>query len=315
MVGGSLGFSGGGRGRGERVGCGESQLSQKSRLCLALTTAAAVQWWFLNRTAPIERAHPVQRPLRTDDMPTADGRCGPLGILPLVQRCSAATPPQPARLSPQWVIAARVSDSAAAFAAAELQQNLSATHGLHLSVVDTASVAADRRNFIAVGELQTDPALATIVRAAGLNVTAATLAPIAPEGYHLTVRADAIFLLGSAQAGAFYAVQSLMQMADALGPSTLPAVAIQDWPDTPIRGAEIEVGPGPAEDWWHLVANTMARMKLNLLGPDSIAIPFGFDAESKQILMPDAKAVAGIKGLQSYFADRYIDIGTIAIPS
>ena len=123
----------------------------------------------------------------------------------------------------------------------------------------------------------------------------------------------AIFLLGSAQAGAFYAVQSLMQMAEALGPSTLPTVAIQDWPDTPIRGAEIEVGPGPAEDWWHLVAKTMARMKLNLLGPDSIAIPFGFDAESKQVLMPDAKAVAGIKGLQSYFADRYIDIGKIAM--
>jgi hypothetical protein len=184
----------------------------------------------------------------------------------------------------------------------ELQQNLSITHGLNLSVVDTASLAASsgRQNFIAVGVPDTDPALATVTRAAGLNVTAAKLAKIAPEGYHLAVVADAVFLLGSAPAGAFYAVQSFMQMAEARGPSAIPAVSIQDFPDTPVRGAEIEVGPGP--DWWKLVARTMARMKLNLLGPDSMAVPFGFDSANAQIVMPDAETVANIRALQSYFA-------------
>ena len=236
--------------------------------------------------------------------------CGPLGILPLVQRCAAAVPPRVARLTASWAIAARASDSAAHFAATELQQNLSTTHGLNLTVVDTASLAASgQRNFIAVGVPDTDPGLAALTRAAGLNISGATLAAIAPEGYHLAVTVDAIFLLGSAPAGAFYAVQSFMQMAEALGPSAIPAVAIQDFPDTPVRGAEIEIGPGP--DWWKVVARTMARMKLNLLGPDSMGIPFGFDAANAQILMPDANAVAGIRALQSYFADRYIDIALI----
>lgn len=239
-----------------------------------------------------------------------DGLCGALGILPLVQRCVEASPPHAVRLSAQWVIARSSNSSAAHFVATELQQNLSATHGLHLSVIDTvALVASGRRRFIAVGALDTDPALATIARAAGLNVTAATLAHIAPEGYRLALHSDAVFLLGSAPAGTFYAVQSFMQMADALGPSSLPAVAIQDWPDTPVRGAEIEMGPGP--DWWQLVARTMARMKLNLLGPDSLAIPFAFNATQGEVLLPDAKTVASIKALQSYFSDRYIDIALI----
>ena len=249
-------------------------------------------------------------------------RCGGLGILPIVQRCTdghdGGSRPSTAPLSASWRIAARLSDSAARFAAAELQYNLSVTHGLNLSVVDSAALVppADHRRIIALGVPDTDLALAAAARAAGLLLqnasatSAASLAATGPEGYFLASRSTAIFLLGSGPAGAFYAVQSLMQVVAAQGVSVPAPITISDWPDTPIRGAEIEAGPG-GEDWWRLVGRTMARMKLNLLGPDSLQIPFGFNSTSQQILMPSADSVASIKRVQSYLADRYIDVALI----
>ena len=242
---------------------------------------------------------------------------GRLGILPVVQRCTdghegggATTAP----LTASWKIAARLADSAARFAATELQHNLSATHGLYLSVVDSAFLPAYHRRFIAVGTPDTDLPLAAAARAAGLlkngSTSAAGLAATAPEGYILASRADAIFLMGSGPAGTFYSVQSFMQIVTTLGVSVPSPITISDWPDTPIRGAEIEAGPG-GEEWWRLVGRTMARMKLNLLGPDSLQITFGWNSTSKRILMPTADSVASLKRVQSYLADRYIDVALI----
>jgi alpha-galactosidase len=267
------------------------------------------------------------------NQPAAAGlrdRCGRLGILPLVQRCADGShgggggggggTVVPLSSSTGWRITAQLSDSAARFAATELQHNLSVTHGVNISVVDSESLAtpAARHRFIAVGVPRTDLALAAAARGAGLllrgsNSSAASLAATAPEGYFLVSRPDCIFLLGSGPAGAFYAVQSFMQVVATCDASAVPsAITIQDWPDTPIRGAEIEFrAGGRGEEWWREVGRTMARMKLNLLGPDSLQVPFGFSSSSGQLLMPSAATVASIRSVQSYLADRYIDVALI----
>jgi len=64
-----------------------------------------------------------------------------------------------------------------------------------------------------------------------------------PQGYSLTITPDRVEIRGDDEQGTFYATQTLMQLieADAKGVHNLPACAIRDWPDKPIRSVCVAV--------------------------------------------------------------------------
>jgi hypothetical protein len=138
--------------------------------------------------------------------------CASLGILPIVQHCSVKPSSSSIKLRNPWTIATKLSDSAAKFAATKLQQNLSSTHGIKLLIVDSASLTPTSQHYITVGVPVTDPNLVKLANDAGFHVNSSALAALKPEGYQLSTQAGTVFLLGSAPAGAYYAVQSMMQL-------------------------------------------------------------------------------------------------------
>ena len=60
-----------------------------------------------------------------------------------------------------------------------------------------------------------------------------------PSGFQLTIGKKGVAAVGADPAGTFYALMALTQIAQARG-YTWPSVRIRDWPDLPLRGAEIK---------------------------------------------------------------------------
>ncbi|NOY80410.1 MAG: family 20 glycosylhydrolase [Kiritimatiellaeota bacterium] len=88
-----------------------------------------------------------------------------------------------------------------------------------------------------------------------------------PEGYALTVRPDGIAVLGSDERGAFYGVQTLIQLLRRDGPMRtvgVPCVTVRDWPEFKIRGMMIIPTVRLDLDYFkRTIRRVLARHKLN----------------------------------------------------
>ena len=162
-----------------------------------------------------------------------------------------------------------------------------------LTVPSSALIPAPRQfirrnGFVVLGkktEIQSsDPALARVrhhlqewLKSLPGQASAATPAPpiqieispsLPPEAYSLELAADIIRLLGGDEAGAFYGIQTLLQLSapwsEKEGPVILPAGQIEDSPAFPYRGLHLDVGRHMFPvSFLKQTLDLMARYKLN----------------------------------------------------
>jgi hexosaminidase len=85
------------------------------------------------------------------------------------------------------------------------------------------------------------------------------------QGYSLEVSPDGIEAVGEGPAGLRYAVETLSQLVDARG--RIPACAIEDAPDFPLRGIMLDVSRGkvPTPETLRELVELCVRLKLNVL--------------------------------------------------
>ena len=94
-----------------------------------------------------------------------------------------------------------------------------------------------KSKYIAVGLTTEDKALASLAKAASVQISAKA----GLEGYALFITADSILVIANSAAGAFFGVQSVLQLTRHL--RAVPTCRVDDWPDFPIRGAYMFGGP------------------------------------------------------------------------
>jgi hexosaminidase len=89
-----------------------------------------------------------------------------------------------------------------------------------------------------------------------------------PEGYRLRIEPERITITAPAEAGIFYAIQTLSQLVSAnLTGHSIPCLDILDYPDIPIRGWQDDIsrGPIPTLDFLKKEVRTLAGFKLNAM--------------------------------------------------
>jgi hypothetical protein len=154
-----------------------------------------------------------------------------------------------------WVIGASISVSSVATGSLA-----NATQGTIASGVKSLPTS----KYIAVGLPSEDKALASLAKAAGVEISAKA----GLEGYALSVTADSILVIANSAAGVFFGVQSVLQLAQQ--PSAVPVCRVDDWPDFPIRGAYMYGGPriqssscSEILEWNKKLVDWMSSRKMN----------------------------------------------------
>jgi hypothetical protein len=147
--------------------------------------------------------------------------------------------PQPQQVSaigqgfaPAKATTLRVSDTAAdRFAAEQLRDALRGTHGIDCPIVATTPAAGQHELILSVGD-------------GAVAATAAVVKEHAAEGYALRVDANGVRISAASDAGLYYGVQTLIQLAEQVrrdnGP--IPGMEIVDWPTFGWRGRYLEAG-------------------------------------------------------------------------
>ncbi len=134
--------------------------------------------------------------------------------------------------------------------------------------IDTTVVPSARQSeaapCIVVGRPATNAMLADMLKARGLNVDGKSPGP---EGYVLDVRPDGIALAGSDAAGAWYGVQTLLQMLRWQdGKLVVPCATVRDWPEFRVRAMMLTLGSRSQMDFLkHTLRRVLPRMKLNMV--------------------------------------------------
>ena len=128
----------------------------------------------------------------------------------------------------------------AKFAASNLQERLQQQTGLKLTIA-TKPAAATAPKLIAIGNPQSDPRVAELMKAYGLELSEA----MAKEGYVLGIGDKGIVIGADSARGLLYGTATLRQMLlvrDRAAP--LPAVRLRDWPKMAMRGIHDEFSYG-----------------------------------------------------------------------
>jgi hypothetical protein len=152
---------------------------------------------------------------------------------------------------------------AAKFAAANLQERLRQQTGLHLQITQDP-VAVKAPQLIAIGNPKTDPRVAELMKAYGLELTE----PMATEGYVLGIGKDGIVIGAAGARGLLYGATTLRQMLLARGRGEpLPAVRVRDWPKMAMRGIHDEFSYGQVSTMENFkdVIRFLAEFKMNTL--------------------------------------------------
>ena len=171
------------------------------------------------------------------------------------------------RITSAWRIAVAGSGSQHAAALAELAQAL-AGQGLPAPrVVDAAGIGPTEEQLILLGVPAAEPSVAKAAGAA--TVAAIRSLPATPEAHVLSIGAGRVLALGSGPSGAFYSVQTLVQLLNA-SRAALPSCLIEDFPDSPLRGFRIWAAPVSLKNttWVDGMVDLMTSHKMNF-GPIS----------------------------------------------
>ena len=146
--------------------------------------------------------------------------------------------------------------SATLFAARDLQSALTAVSGLRLSIVKTASLAGQNTIRLILKGRDEQPA-------ADGNEEAGALGP---QAYQLTITAAGVVITAADEAGLFYGVQTLIQLARGYG-RRLPGCTCLDEPALPQRGVMLDISRAkvPTLATLQRLAETLAYYKINEL--------------------------------------------------
>ncbi len=128
------------------------------------------------------------------------------------------------------------------------------------------------------------------------------------EGYRLTIAEDGITIVGDGAAGAFYAIQSLRQLARENN-GDIPCCFIEDAPDLSYRGFYHDISRGRVPTLKKLkeIADTLAFYKINSLQL-YIEDAFTFRELEGIVSAENALTPEEIKELDAYCKDRFIDL-------
>ncbi len=130
-----------------------------------------------------------------------------------------------------------------------------------------------------------------------------------PEGYTLTIRPDGVTLVAHDPAGAFYAAQTLRQIAGQAGAGGLPCLRIEDWPDFPHRGVMLDISRDkvPTLDTLHALIDLLAGWKVNQL---QLYTEHTFAYRNHRLVWEHASPLTGedILALDAYCRERYIEL-------
>jgi hypothetical protein len=129
------------------------------------------------------------------------------------------------------------------------------------------------------------------------------------EGYVLDADKERVVVAARTGAGLFYGAQTLRQLIGRGKQSSVPAVAIKDWPQMRWRGVhdDISRGPVPTLDYMKKQIRTIASFKLNLF---SLYIEHVFDYQSHPLIGPKEGSLnaAEVKELVEYARGYYVTI-------
>ncbi len=135
--------------------------------------------------------------------------------------------------------------------------------GLMLQITqDPATVTAPK--LIAMGNPKTDPRVAELMKAYGLELTDA----MAKEGYVLGIGSKGIVIGAESARGLLYGTATLRQMLVCRGRSApLPAVRVRDWPKMAMRGVHDEFSYGQVSTMENFkdMIRFLADFKMNTL--------------------------------------------------
>jgi hypothetical protein len=128
------------------------------------------------------------------------------------------------------------------------------------------------------------------------------------QGYQLTIAPDQIAIEAYDAAGAFYAISTLIQIAEQSG-AELPCLQIADWPDFPVRGVMLDVSRDkvPTLETLFELVDLLASWKIN-------QIQLYTEHTFSYLRHPEVWAVASpitgedVLRLDAYCRDRFIEL-------
>ena len=131
-----------------------------------------------------------------------------------------------------------------------------------------------------------------------------------PQGYYLSIRPSYITITAHDAAGAFYARQTLAQLARQFaGTGKLPVVHIEDWPDFPNRGVMLDVSRDkvPTMDTLYQMVDLFASLKYNQL---QLYTEHTFAYPGHEVVWKDASPMTAeeIRALDAYCRERFIEL-------
>ena len=131
------------------------------------------------------------------------------------------------------------------------------------------------------------------------------------QGYVLDIApGGAVSIQANSEAGAFYARQTLKQLARQYeGTGRLPVVHIEDWPDFPNRGVMLDVARDkvPTMDTLRRLVDMFAEMKFNQL---QLYTEHTFAYKGHEIVWKDASPMTpeDIRELDAYCRERFVEL-------
>jgi hypothetical protein len=167
--------------------------------------------------------------------------------------------------------------------------------------------SAPRSNAIYIARVGDDKRLAPTLDALGLSIDD----KFDEEGYAIDASKGRVIIAARTGRGVFYGAQTLRQLIGRSGDkqSSVPAVAIKDWPAMRWRGVhdDISRGPVPTLDYMKKQVRTLASFKLNLF---SLYIEHVFDYQSHPLIGPKEGSLTAldIKELVEYARAYYVTI-------
>jgi hexosaminidase len=189
-------------------------------------------------------------------------------------------------------------------AAEMLAEEMEAATGQKIKITTARSMP--KSNAIYLARTGDDARLAPALAAGGLSIDD----KFDEEGYVLDANEERVIVAARTGQGLFYGAQTLRQLVGRGDKqSSVPAVAIKDWPTMRWRGVhdDISRGPVPTLDYMKKQIRTIASFKLNLF---SLYIEHVFDYKSHPLIGPKEGSLnaAEVKELVEYARGYYVTI-------
>ena len=130
------------------------------------------------------------------------------------------------------------------------------------------------------------------------------------QGYRLTIDPTAIRIVAHDAAGAFYAAQTLLQIArQSASAGCLPCVRIEDWPDFPSRGVMLDISRDkvPTMATLYGLVDLLAEWKVNQF---QLYTEHTFAYRNHRVVWEKASPMTGaeILALDAYCRERFVEL-------